>query len=46
MNVIKLTGSYGEIFVDCIIRLLYLAENLDSAGRFEPNMLCNVVNIL
>ena len=43
---IKLTDFNDENFIECIIKLLYLSELLDSTGSFDPNFMCNIVKIL
>ena len=37
--------SPGENVVDCCARILVLAERLDSAGAFEPSLLCTIARI-
>ena len=42
---IKLTDFPGENVVDCCEKILHLAERLDSAGEFYPNLLCAISKI-
>ena len=41
----KLTDFPDENVIDCSATVLRLAERLDSAGEFEPNLLCAVARI-
>ena len=41
----KLTDFPSENVIDCSAKVLRLAERLDSAGKFEPNLLCSVTRI-
>ena len=41
----KLTDFPGENVVDCCEKILCLAERLDSAREFDPNLLCAIVRI-
>ena len=41
----KLTDFAGENVVECAAKVLRLAERLDSAGEFDPNLLCAIVRI-
>ena len=41
----KLTDFPGENVVDCAAKVLRLAERLDSAGEFDPNLLCAIARI-
>ena len=41
----KLTDFAGENVVDCAAKVLRLAERLDSAGEFDPNLLCAIARI-
>ena len=45
LKTIKFTDINGKNVIDFITRVLALDERLDSVGEFEPNMLCNIVNI-
>ena len=45
LEAIKITGLNGENTIDCSIKVISLAKHLDREGAFEPNFLCNIVNI-
>ena len=42
---LKLSDFPGENVVDCCARILMLAEQLDSAGAFEIDLLCAIARI-
>ena len=45
LKTLKLSDFSGENVVNCCAQILMLAKCLDSAGAFEPNLLCAITRI-